>query len=428
MRKITKTGAESSPDESGTTPDRRSPVWETLERYARGEMQQFIQRMLEEEVDALLGRQKSERRTEASAGGYRNGHAKPRKLALSSGTITVERPRVRNLDERFVSRLLPLFKRRTEEVGALLPELYLHGLSLGDFDLALRGLLGAAAPLSPSSILRLKEAWQTQYTAWKRRDLSELELVYLWADGIYVKAGLEKDKAALLVFIGAKANGEKVVLAVESGHRESTESWSAVLRDLKARGLRAPKLTIADGHLGIWSALRAVYPESAEQRCWNHKLRNVLDVVPKKHQADVKAKLREIASAPTRKECERRKRAFRTVYERVHPKAVERLEREWERMVTYYDFPAEHWKHIRTTNVIESPFAAVRLRTGAAKRFKKVENATALIWKMLLVVQQHFRKLNAPHLLAEVHAGVAYHDGVRHAACAVTNTREQRAA
>jgi putative transposase len=426
MTKIAKPGtiatAGAAPGASDGVPD--APMWETLERYARGEIQQFVQRLLEEEVDELLGRQKSERRTAVSAVGYRNGHAKPRKLALSSGTIIVQRPRVRNLEERVVSRLLPLFKRRTAEVGALLPELYLHGLSLGDFDLALRGLLGEAAPLSPSSILRLKDDWQAQFTTWKRRDLSELELVYLWADGIYVKAGLEKDKAALLVLIGATSTGEKVILAVESGQRESSESWSAVLRELKGQGLRAPKLTIADGHLGIWAALGTVYPSSAEQRCWNHKLRNVLDVVPTTKQAEVKLALQQIASAATRQDCERLQRAFRKAYASVHPKAVDRLERDWERMVTYYDFPEPHWRHIRTTNVVESPFAAVRLRTGAAKRFKKVENATALIWRMLLVVETNFRKLNAPQLLAEVYHGVEYRDGIR----AVKSAREQLAA
>lgn len=434
MKKITKTltaGVESRRPES-TRPGVRT--WETLEAFARDEIQRFIQRLLEEEVDELLGRKKSERRSEASEAsearasgycpGYRNGHAKSRKLALSSGTITIKRPRVRNLEERFVSRLLPLFKRRTEEVGALLPELYLHGLSLGDFDLALRGLLGDGAPLSASSVLRLKEEWQVQYNTWKRRDLSGLELVYLWADGIYVKAGLEKEKAALLVLIGALSNGEKVVLAVESGQRESTESWGAQLRDLKARGLKAPRLTIADGHLGIWGALASVYPSSAEQRCWNHKMRNVLDVIALKHQPEVKMKLQEIASSPTRAECERLKDRFAKDYACAHPKAVERLERDWERMVSFYNFPEAHWKHLRTTNIVESPFAAVRLRTGAAKRFKKVENATALIWRMLLVVEQNFRKLNAPHLLTEIYAGIEYSDGIR----VVTKPRELAAA
>mgnify|MGYP000356643720 CR=1 FL=1 len=422
MKKIVQVAGESRPESS--------PVWPDLERYARGEMQRFVQRLLEEEVDELLGRKKSERRgaegsTGASAFGYRNGYGKERKLSCSGGTITVRRPRVRDLEERFTSRLLPLFQRRTEEVGSLLPELYLHGLSLGDFELALRGLLGDGAPLSPSSILRLKQDWQRQYDTWARRDLSEIKLVYLWADGIYVKAGLEDSKAALLVVIGATAEGEKIILAVESGQRESVESWSGVLRDLKKRGLRAPRLTVADGHLGIWGALRAVYPESTEQRCWNHKLRNVLDVVPLKRQAEVKGCLQRIVAAESQALAERLKRDFRKSYERVFPKAVERLERDWERMVSYYAFPREHWNHIRTTNVIESPFAAVRLRTGAAKRFKKVENATALIWKMLLVVEQRMRRLNAPHLLAEVHEGIEYRDGVR---VVINDTREQLAA
>ena len=346
------------------------------------------------------------------------------RLALSSGTITVRRPRARDLEERFVSRVLPLFQRRTAAVGALLPELYLHGLALGDFELALRGLLGEGAPLSPSSILRLKEAWQTQYAAWRQRDVNELPLVYLWADGLYVNAGLEDTKAALLVLVGALADGRKVVLAVESGQRESTESWAAVLRDLKARGLVAPKLTIADGHLGIWSALAQIYPESAEQRCWNHKLRNVLDAVPEKHQAEMKRALQGIAAAESATEAERRRREFTRAWGRRCPKAAERLERDWDRLLAYYAFPREHWRHLRTTNVIESPFDAVRLRTSAAKRFPKVENATALIWKLLLVVEQHFRRLNAPHLCAEVYAGITYRDGTR----VVTPTRDRVAA
>jgi len=406
-------------------PETSSPAWDTLEAFARAQVQGFIQQLLEDEVDELLGRKKSERRAALDAPrGSRNGHGKPRRLALMNGTIRVRRPRVRDVEERFVSRLLPLFQRRTPEVGALLPALYLHGLALGDFELALRGLLGEAAPLSASSLVRLKATWQAQYAAWQQRDLSDCPLVYLWADGVYVKAGLEDTKAALLVLIGAGADGRKVILAVESGQRESTESWATVLRDLKARGLRAPKLTIADGHLGIWSALATVYPASAEQRCWNHKLRNVLDAVPKRRQAEVKAALQEIASADTARAATTRRDTFARTYRRQFPKAVERLERDWERLVAYYAFPQEHWRHLRTTNVIESPFAAVRLRTTAAKRFKKVENATALIWKTLLVVEQHFRKLNAPHLCQAVHDGTVYRDGQR----AITVTRRLRAA
>ena len=401
------------------------PQWDTLESFARAHVREFIQQLLEDEVTELLGREKSARRAAVDAPvGARNGHGQPRRLALMNGTITVRRPRVRDLEERFVSRLLPLFQRRTPEVAALLPELYLHGLALGDFELALRGLLGDGAPLSASSLVRLKATWQAQYAAWQQRDLSDCRLVYLWADGVYVKAGLETGKAALLVLIGADADGQKSVLAVVSGQRESTESWTAVLRDLKRRGLRAPKLTIADGHLGIWSALAQVYPESAEQRCWNHKLRNVLDTVPQKHQAEVKAALQAIASADTGREAMALRDRFARTYGRAHPKAVARLTHDWARMVAYYDFPQEHWRHLRTTNIIESPFAAVRLRTSAAKRFQVVENATALIWKTLLVVEQHFRKLNAPHLGTAVYEGATYRDGIR----VLTPARELRAA
>src|SRR5882724_7367546 len=378
-------------------------------------MQQLLHRLLEEEVGGLLGRGRYERREAVDpAVGYRNGFGKPRRVSLSSGTLTVRRPRVRGLAARFESRLLPLFKRRTEEVGGLLPELYLHGLAHGDFDLALRGLLGTAAPLSAASIARLKAGWQTEYETWRRRRLDELEPVYVWADGIYVKAGLEKDKATMLVLIAALRDGRKVVLAVESGYRESTESWAALLRDLKARGLRAPRLVIADGHLGIWGAVATVFPEVEEQRCWNHRIVNVLDTLPQKLQGEGRALLAKIPYAETREEAERQKGAFQAWATRKGvPAAGRRLAADWGRLVTFYAFPKEHWKHLRTTNVVESPFAAVRLRTAAANRFKKVENATAVIWKTLLVAEQCFRRLDAPELLPQVAEGVIYVDGVR---------------
>jgi putative transposase len=391
------------------------PVWESLEAFARQGVQRLLQQLLEDEVEQVLGRQRSARRDGIDAApGYRNGYGKPRRLSLSSGTVTVRRPRVRGLEARFESRLLPLFKRRTEEVGRLLPELYLHGLAQGDFELALRGLLGAAAPLSATSIARLKAGWHAEYERWKRRRLDDLEPVYLWADGIYVKAGLDKDKAAMLVLIAALRDGRKVVLAVESGYRESTESWATLLRDLTARGLRAPRLLIADGHLGIWSAVGTVFPMVSEQRCWNHRLVNVLDTLPKKLQAEARDLLTKIPYAETRAEAERLKRGFQAwATKKGVAVAGRRLEDDWERLVTFYAFPKEHWKHLRTTNVVESPFAAVRLRTAAAKRFKKVENATAIIWKTLLVAEQTFRRLDSPELLPEVAEGVVYVDGVR---------------
>ena len=389
-----------------------TPRWEDLETWLRDRMQEYLQTILKEEVSDFLGRAKSVRRTAVDApAGYRNGYGKERRLALTCGTMTVKRPRVRGVEEAFESRVLPLFARRTQEVGAVLPELYLHGLAQGDFELALRGLLGEGAPLSPASIARLRAQWQAEYAAWTQRSLAGQELVYLWADGLYVKAGLEKDKAALLVVIGAFADGHKEILAVTPGFRESAESWTAVLRSLKARGLIAPQLVIADGHLGIWAALRAVWPAAAEQRCWNHKIVNVLDKFPKTRQAEARALLTGIPYAATRAEAEGQRDVFAQRYRRWYPQAVAILEADWERMVAFYAFPTAHWKHLRTTNVVESPFAAVRLRTTAAKRFKRVENATALIWRLLRVAERRFRLLNASELLPDVAKGKRCVDG-----------------
>jgi putative transposase len=390
-------------------------VWENLESFARGQVQQLIQGLLEAELTELLGRARSERRPDPqSAPTYRNGHGKPRRLCLTNGTVEVRRPRVRGLDEQFESRILPLFARRTSEVAELLPRLYLHGLAEGDFELALRGLLGDGAPLSASSVARLKETWETEYQAWKTQALGELEVVYLWVDGIYVKAGLEKEKAALLVAIGALRDGSKVVLAVEAGHRESSESWARILRNLKARGMNCPKLVMGDGHLGIWGALTHVYPEADEQRCWNHRTLNVLDRVPHREQPQAKVWLTQIAYAETKEEAERLKEKFQQwSRERGFERAGQLLEEDWERLVAYYSFPKEHWVHLRTTNVVESPFAAVRLRTDAAKRYKKADRATAVIWKVLRIAEGRFRRLNAPELVAEVAAGVTYENGRR---------------
>ena len=391
------------------------PSWEDVEAFARHRIQGWFQRLLEEEVEELLGRARYARREGIDApGGYRNGLGKPRRLTLSAGTITVRRPRVRGLAERFESRLLPLFKRRTEAVGQLLPTLYLHGLAEGDFDLALRGLLGDGAPLSASSIARLKTSWQAEYEEWRTRSLADLEPVYLWVDGVYVKAGLEKDKAAMLVVLAGLRDGRKVILAVESGYRESTESWAALLRDLQARDLRPPHLVVGDGHLGIWGALTAVFPRARQQRCWNHRLLNVLDKLPTRLQPEAKSLLTKIPYAETRETAERQKRAFQAWCAKQGVPAVgQALDQDWERLVAFYEFPKAHWKHLRTSNPIESPFAAVRLRTAAAKRYKKVENATAVIWKTLLIAERTFRRLDAPALLAEVAEGVTYINGER---------------
>src|SRR3989304_582930 len=344
-----------------------SLTFEGLEPHFRGKIREWMQALLVEEVTEFLGRGKSERKPVAERKGYRNGYGKERHLTTAMGTIAVRRPRVRGPEERFISRLLPLFVRRTREVRDLLPALYLHGLSEGDFELALRGLLGEEAPLSAKTIARLKERWQGEYEEWKTRDLSDLEPVYLWADGVYVKAGLEKEKAALLIGMAALSDGKKGILAVVPGHRESTESWSAVLRDLSSRGLRSPKLIVGDGHLGIWGAARNVYPEAEEQRGWNHRIVNILDKIPKKSQVHAKMLLRQIPYAAAG----------------------------------------------GAAGPVGAPFSALRLRTDAAKRYKKVNNATALIWKMLLVAESRFRGLKAPELMKDVWNGERYKDGVK---------------
>jgi len=394
--------------------DSSRAVWDHLEEMVRMKVREFIQALLEDEVTELLGRGKSERRKVLDGSpAYRNGHGKARRLTLGCGTVMLYRPRVRGLEGRFESRVLPLFARRAKGVSELIPQLYLHGLAMGDFDLALRGLLGEEAPISAGTVARLKERWQAEWRQWERRSLAELEVVYLWVDGVYVKAGLEKEKLALLVAIAGLSDGRKVVLAVEPGYRESTESWADLLRDLKERGMNCPHLVTGDGHLGIWGALSNVYPEALEQRCWNHKLVNVLDKLPKKVQGQAKSELQGIVYAESRKEAEaKRDRFVEWCGEEGYRGAGETLTRDWERLVSFYRFPKEHWKHLRTTNVVESPFAALRLRTDAARRYKKVENATAVIWKMLLLAEKRFRRLDAPQRLTQVFLGVGFLDGV----------------
>jgi transposase-like protein len=296
-------------------------------------------------------------------------------------------------------------------VGELLPELYLHGLSSGDFELAMRGLLGEGAPLSASSILRLKAKWELEFDAWRKRDLSNLEVCYFWADGLYVKAGIDDRKSALLVVIAALSNGDKVLIAMDSGERESKESWLKVLRDLKSRGLKLPKATVADGALGIWAALGEIHPEGGEQRCWNHKIVNVLDDLPKKEQAKASELLSAMPYCETKKACEKKRDEFVLRYQKTDKKAVDTLLRDWDRMVTFYSFPKEHWTHLRTTNIVESPFSSVRLRTDASRRYKKVEGARAMIWKLMGVAEKSWRKLNAAELLKDVYAGKRFEDG-----------------
>jgi transposase-like protein len=382
-----------------------------LERFAREKIRFHLQDLLEQEVTEWLGRNKSERKIKAKEqAGYRNGYGRARRLTMSLGTIELRRPRVRDLGERFKSKVLPMFKRQTREVRDLLPELYLHGLASGDFELALRQVLGEGAPLSASSLQRLKEKWQGEYEQWAQAPIEQGRWAYLWADGIYVKAGLGKEKSALLVVIGVQSDGSKRFLALEAGHRESKESWAGVLRQLKSRGVKHPRLFVGDGNLGLWAAVSEVYPQAQHQLCWNHKMLNVIDTVSRKEQSRVKSHLRAMMYAENREQAIAERRKFEQSF-RHSPKTIKTVVENWEPLTAYYDYPREHWKHLRTSNIVESPFSRVRLRTAASRRFKSQINATCLIWKTMMVAELSFRKLNAPHLVDKVARGMKCDNG-----------------
>ena len=380
----------------------------------------MIAAALEVEVQEYLARHHGARDEGGRALVVRNGKARPRKVTVGSGTVEVRAPRVndkRVIDgerQRFVSRILPPYLRRSPKVSEVLPLLCLRGLSTGDFREALPALLGAdAAGLSPSAITRLTATWQEDYKTWRQRSFAGADYVYVWADGVHFNVRLEDDRLAALVVIGARPDGTKEVLAIEDGFRESTESWLAVLRDLKARGLRAPVVAVGDGALGFWGALREVFPERREQRCWVHRIANVLDKLPKGLQPRAKAQLHAMMNAPTRAECERLMGTFGEDFGAKYPKAVTSLTKDSERLLTLYALPAEHWKHLRSTNPIESTFATVKLRTQATRGAGSRNAALAMAFKLLLAAQARWRRLDAPELLPLVRAGVKFVDGVR---------------
>ena len=346
-----------------------------LDEIARAGARRMLIEALMAEVDDYVERHRGERDEQGRALVVRNGHGQGRKLTLGAGTVELKAPRVddRRRDEqggrrRFSSRILPPYMRRSPKVAEVLPILYLRGLSTGDFRPALEGLLGAdAAGLSPTNITRLTACWEEEYTAFRRRDLAGREYVYVWVDGVHFNIRLDDDRLCTLVMIGARPDGEKELLAVEDGYRESAESWKALLRDLKRRGMAAPVVAVGDGALGFWAAAREVWPETREQGCWCHKLVNVLDKLPQRLQSRARRALHKMMYAECRADCEAARARFEAEYQPKYSKAVESLTANWERLVTFFEFPAEHWKHLPTTNVIESPFATVHLRERATR-------------------------------------------------------------
>ena len=386
-----------------------------LDEIARQGAQQMLATALEAEVAAYLATHRGDRDERGHRRVVRNGKARPRRVTIGSGTLEVRAPRVndRREGERFSSRILPPYMRRSPKVAEVLPILYLRGLSTGDFKEALPVLLGSdAAGLSASNITRLVEVWREEFDGFRHRDLSELDYVYVWVDGIHLNIRLEDDRLCLLVMIGARPDGTKELLAVEDGYRESKESWGTLLRDLKRRGMRAPVLAVGDGGLGFWSAVRDVWPETKEQRDWVHRLGNVLDKLPMRLQGRAKEQLREIMYAETRDAAEREVERFRDAYQAKYPKAVASLTRDQEKLFTFFDFPAEQWKHIRTTNVIESTFATVRLRQRVTKGAGSRTKGLAMVYKLLDMAEKRWRRLDGYQLLPLVRAGATFKDGV----------------
>jgi transposase-like protein len=372
---------------------------------------------LEAEVDAYLAAHAAERGRRLVV---RNGHARQRQVTTAAGAVTVRAPRVeeRRADPvtgdrvRFRSVILPPWCRRSPKVTEVLPLLYLHGLSTGDFVAALEACFGSAAGLSAAVITPLVAQWQADHEAFGRRDLSDRDYVYVWADGVHFRVRLEQARLCCLVIVGVRADGAKELVAVADGERESTDSWAEVLRDLRRRGMRAPVVMVGDGALGLWAALRDVFPETRQQRDWVHKVTNVLGCLPKAVQAGARKALAEIGDAPDRDHAEQAIQAFARDDGVKWPKAVAKVVDDTEELLCFFDFPAEHWLHLKTSNPIESTFSSVRLRTRVTKGPGSKAAALAMAFKLLQAAQDRWRAVNGPHLVALVRAGAQFEQGV----------------
>jgi len=341
-----------------------------------------------------------------------NGYAVAREVMTGAGMVEVTQPRIddRRDGKRFTSAILPPYMRRSPKVTEVLPILYLRGLSTSDFVPALQAFFGSDAGLSASSICRLTEAWQAEHERWSKRKVKKLDYVYFWADGIHFNIRLEEDRLCCLVIVGVRPDGTKELVAIADGYRESTESWAELLRDLKRRGLRAPAVAVGDGALGFWAALRDVFPSTAEQRCWVHKTANVLDALPKRLHSDGKEALQAIYTAESRSMALESVRSFADEFASF-PKATKKVTEELDALLCFYDYPAEHWIHLRTTNPIESTFATVRLRQRVTKGAGSRQAGLAMAFKLVQAAQDRWRKVNAPHLVALVRAGAKFIDG-----------------
>ena len=397
--------------------DQRNDVQEALETCVQEGARRMLAAALDEEVSTFLGRHRYERGK--AFRGYRNGHHPARELTVGLGPVEVRVPRVANVPaevatEGFQSQVVRRYERASQTTRRLFARLYLEGLATGDFEPVFRELVGETTALSASAVVKLKECWAEEYKAWCRRPLWEHQYAYIWADGIYLGVGMEKEKTALLCILGAREDGEKELLAMESGYRESAESWAGVLRELSSRGLQAPLAAVGDGALGLWAALDEVFPTTEHQRCWNHRVLNVQAKLPKRMQPEARRRLREIAYAETQAACEElRDRYVTDLRATDQNSAAETVLRDWEDFVTFYHYPQEHWIHLRTSNPMESIFGGVRLRTDAARRLRRRDNALYLVFKVVERLSGSWRTLNGgANLMALVLAGCRFKDGL----------------
>ena len=403
-----------------TDDDARAELHVGLDEIVREGARRMLAVALEAEVDAYVVAFADERDENGRRLVTRNGHAEPRTVTTVAGGIEIEAPRVndRRVDEstgerqRFASVIVPPWCRKSPKVTEVLPLLYLHGMSSGDFAPALEEFFGPSAGLSASVITRLTKQWQADQRAFAERRMDDRDYVYVWADGIHFNVRLEEARLCALVIVGVRTDGTKELVAITDGHRESTDSWADLLRDLKRRGMRAPMVAVGDGALGFWAALRTVWPETTEQRCWVHKVANCMNALPKSAQPTARRMLAEIRDAEDRAHAVTAIDAFATELAVKWPKAVAKIVDDVEPLLAFYDFPAEHWIHLKTTNPIESTFATVRLRTKVTKGPGSRAAGLAMAFKLIEAAESRWRSVNAPHLVALVRAGAKFDKGV----------------
>ena len=400
--------------------DGATPSDSLIDEIVREGARRMLAAALEAEVNGYLAELADARCAAGRRLVVRNGFHAERAVATSAGPVQVKAPRVndKRVDaetgerKRFSSAILPPWARKTPKISEVLPLLYLHGLSTGDFVPALEQFLGSTAGLSSATVSRLTSQWSEDHDAFQRRDLAGLDFVYVWADGVHLKVRLDQAKVCVLVMVGVRADGSKELIALDEGYRESGESWANLLRDCARRGMRAPVLAVGDGALGFWKALREVFPETVEQRCWVHKTANVLDALPKSAQPAAKNALADIYNAEDRQHAAAAIKAFAKQYAAKFPKAVAKVVDDQDVLLAFYDYPAEHWIHLRTTNPIESTFATVRLRTKVTRGTGSRSAALAMTFKLIESAQARWRAVNAPHLVALVRAGTTFERGV----------------